>query len=46
MRSVEIDRPRCGHKLQKRCFDANKLKADWEMQYGDSALDRMYFILL
>jgi hypothetical protein len=41
-KSVEIARPRCGHMLSLRCFEAEKLNEDWAKQIGKSAtLNRM-----
>jgi len=36
--SVEIARPRCGHMLSIRCFEAGKLKEEWAKQSGKSML--------
>lgn len=43
-KSVEIARPRCGHMLSMRCFEAEKLKEDWTKQIGKSAIDRMFLL--
>lgn len=39
--SVEIARPRCGHILSMRCFEAEKLKEDWTKKMGKSAIKSM-----
>jgi hypothetical protein len=43
--SVEIARPRCGHKLSMRCFEAEKLKEDWIKQIGKSAINSITFFI-
>lgn len=37
--SVEVARPRCGHRLSLTCFSARKLLASWAEQRGQSAVD-------
>ena len=37
--SVSIKRPRCGHMLSMRCFEAEKLKVSWDEKSGKSAID-------
>ena len=44
--SVEIARPRCGHKLSMRCFEAEKLKEDWIKQIGKSAINSITFLFI
>lgn len=35
--SLQVERPRCGHILSMRCYQAVKLKEDWLKQCGRSA---------
>ena len=37
--SVQIKRPRCGHTLSMRCFEAQLLKESWEQKNGKSAIN-------
>ena len=44
-RSVEINRPRCGHMLSMRCNQAEKLKLDWQAQRGNTSVDRKFYFV-
>jgi hypothetical protein len=41
--SVQINRPRCGHKLSIRCSVARELCDKWESHAGRSAIDGKHF---
>ena len=43
--SVDIARPRCGHKISLRCFMATRLKADWQEHGDESAFDCKLLLL-
>ena len=44
--SKNINRPRCGHILSMRCYQAERLIADWNGQNGKSAFDGSLFFFI